>query len=433
VRPFERRLPLLIAMLVLAAGAGQAGCGGDDGGDGGGAGDGTALDLTIGDLVPLSGDLAAFGRPGRKAADLAVEQIEAAVKEAGTGDTVEIVHEDERIEPGAAARAARKLVDTEKATCLTGPWGSSVLQVARSVTIPAKVLELSPSATGDDITGAKDDGLLNRTAPPDRLQGPALANVVEDALGGAQGRTVNIGARNDSYGTGLTDTFSRAWQQKGGRIGERVLYDPGQPSYNTEAQKISSGDPDAYMIVDLPETFRKLGPALVRTGRWDPRKTFITDGLASSALSRDAGRAATEGMRGTAPGAPDTGAAAVAFDKLFRDAPGPERQTFDAHIFDAVILCYLTAVAAGSTDGADMAAKLIDLTAPGGEKYTWEQLPAAIEALRNGDDIDYDGASGPIDLNRDGDPTAGVYDLFRYREGQVEIYDETPIAATPAS
>ena len=91
-----------------------------------------------------------------------------------------------------------------------------------------------------------------------------------------------------------------------------------------------------------------------------PSKTFITDALASSDLPKSVGADATEGMRGTAPGSPDTGAAPEAFDKLYTDAAGPGRQTFDAHNFDAVILCYLAAVAAGSTEGPDMAKELAD-------------------------------------------------------------------------
>jgi branched-chain amino acid transport system substrate-binding protein len=420
-------MPLLIASLVLAATAtlGLAACG-DDGGGGGE----TSLNLTIGDLVPLTGDLADFGPPGRKAADLAVKEIQAAAKEAGADHTVKVVHEDDQTDPQAAVQAARKLVDAENANCLAGAWGSTVtLPVARSVAIREEVLQISPASTGDALTGVKDEGLLNRTAPPDRFQGPVLATVMEEALGGAQGKTVNIGARNDPYGTGLTDTFSKAWEEKGGQVGERVIYDPEQPSYNSEARQIAGGNPDAYVIIDFPATYENVGPALVRTGEWDPKKTFITDGLASSDLPKNAGSEATEDMRGTAPGSPDTGTASEAFDKLFTDAPGPGRQTFDAQNFDAVILCYLAAVAAGSTDGPDMAAELQDLTGPGGDKFTWEQLPEAINALENGDDIDYEGASGPINLNDDGDPTAGVYDLYRYRDGKVDVFDETPVEA----
>ena len=197
-----------------------------------------------------------------------------------------------------------------------------------------------------------------------------------------------------------------------------MIYDPEQPSYNSEAQKIVSGNPDGWVIIDFPETYAKVGPALVRTGDWDPKKSFITDGLASSELPKDVGRDATEGMRGTAPGSPDSGAAAEAFNKAYAAAPGPERQTFDAQNFDAVILCYLAAVAAGSTDGKEMAAELQNVSGPGGDKFTFEQLPEAIEALQNGDDIDYEGASGPLDLNEEGDPTSGVYDIYRYKDGK---------------
>ncbi len=64
-----------------------------------------------------------------------------------------------------------------------------------------------------------------------------------------------------------------------------------------------------------------------------------------------------------------------------------------------------------------MADALVDLTAPGGTEYTWQQLPETIEALQNGDDIDYTGASGALDLDENGDATAGVYDIYQYTNG----------------
>ena len=205
----------------------------------------------------------------------------------------------------------------DNASCIAGGYSStsSTIPIARSVSIREGVLQLSPASTADEISGLEDDGLLNRTSPPDRFQGPTLAGLVEDSLGGAQGKTINIAARNDAYGTGLADTFTKPWEAKGGQIGERVIYDPEQPSYNSEAQQIVSGNPDGWVIIDFPETYAKVGPALVRTGNWDPKKSFITDGLASSELPKDVGRDATEGMRGTAPGSPDSGAASQAFDK----------------------------------------------------------------------------------------------------------------------
>jgi ABC-type branched-subunit amino acid transport system substrate-binding protein len=421
---------LLLACGALATGVAFAGCGGDDD-DGGGAepaGGEATIDLVVGDLIPLTGDLADFGPPGRKAADLAKEQIDAAIEEAGVEHTVTVEHADTATNPQEGVSAARQLVTQNDASCLAGAWASSVsIPVANSVSSREQVLQISPASTSDEITGLEDNGFMNRTAPPDSFQGPALANAIAEDLGGADGKTVNIGARNDAYGTGLADTFSAAWEEQGGQIGEQVVYDPEQPSYDSEADQIAGGNPDAYVIIDFPETYQRVGPALVRSGNWSADKTWVTDGLISGTLAEDAGAKAVNGLRGSAPGAPDEGAASEAFDTLYTEAPGPKRQTFDAQNFDAVILCYLAAVAAGSTEGPDMAEQIQGITAPGGTKYTFEELPAAIEALQNGEDIDYDGASGPIDMNEDGDATAGVYDLYRFEDGAPETFDEIPL------
>jgi branched-chain amino acid transport system substrate-binding protein len=424
-----KRLLAAGASLVLVLGV--AACGDDDDDDGDGGGGEAQLDLVIGDSIPLTGDLADFGPPGQKAADLAITQITDAIGQAGVDHQVSIVHEDNETNPQAAVQAARKLVDSDNATCIAGAWASAdTLPTAQSVAIPDGILQISPASTSDEITGLDDDGLVNRTSPPDSFQGPTLADAMAEDLGGAEGKTVNVGARNDSYGEGLAGTFGDAWEELGGSIGEEVIYDPEQPSYNSEAQTLTSGNPAAIVIIDFPETFIKVGPALQRTGAWDPAKAWSTDGLASGDLPGDVGPPVVDGMRGTAPGAPDEGEASTAFETLYTDAPprNIDRMTFDAQNFDAVILCYLAAVAAGSTDGQEMADALVDLTAPGGTEYSWQQLPEAIEALQNGDDIDYTGASGALDLNEDGDATAGVYDIYQYQGPNLEIISEVPVA-----
>jgi ABC-type branched-subunit amino acid transport system substrate-binding protein len=419
----------LVAVVGLALALGVAACGGDDDDDGGGGGEQT-LDLTIGQSLPLTGDLADFGPPGQKAAQIAQNQINDAIQQAGVDHTVRTVFEDNETNPQAAVQAARKMVDADGASCIVGAWASNdTIPTAQSVAIPDGILLISPASTSDEITPLDDNGLVNRTSPPDSFQGPTLADAIAKDLGDVQGLTVNIGARNDSYGTGLAGTFGDAWENLGGQVGQEVIYDPEQPSYNSEAQQITSGNPDIFVIIDFPETFIKVGPALERTGNWDPTKAWGTDGLASSDLPGDVGANVVSGMRGTAPGAPDVGEASTAFDELYTSSPPAdiERQTFDSQTFDGEILCYLAAVSAGSTDGQDMADALVDITAPPGEKLTWQQLPDLINALQNGDDVDYVGASGELDLNEDGDAQAGVYDIYQYKGEALEIIDEVPV------
>jgi ABC-type branched-subunit amino acid transport system substrate-binding protein len=424
-----------LSLAVMALSFGLAACGVDE--DQEAPPGEVELDLVVGDSVPLTGELEAFGSPGQKAANLAVAQIRRAATNSDARHQVELVHEDNESNPRVAVRVARRMIEDDGATCLAGPWGPrESAQTFESTSSPERVLQIIPTSVGDALGDPDDpDGLLNYAALASTPQGSALADYVAKELGGAEGETVNVGARDDAYGTGIAEVFRIAWEDKGGTVGEEVLYDPEQPDYESEANEIVSGNPEAFIIVDLPDTYDKVGPALLRTGKWDPKKTFVTDGLVATELPSMVGEEATEGIRATAPGAPDKGPAATAFDRAYREAEPKalERQTFDAQNFDAVILCYLAAVAAGSTEGSEMAAHVPDITSPPGEKFTWEQLPDAIRALQSGKEINYLGASGEIDMDEEGNATAGVYDIYRYRGGELEPVDEISATAEPES
>ena len=190
-----RRLKYVwLAIAVAGLTMGVAACGGDD--DDGGPGE-TSLDLTIGDSVPLSGDLADFGPPGDKAAKLAVSEINKAIKQAGVDHKVTLVTEDNETNPQAAVQAARKMISSDGASCIAGAWASAdSIPTFESATSREGVLQISPASTSDEITGLDDDGLVNRTSPPDSFQGPTLSKyLVEKALGDPSKATVNIGAR----------------------------------------------------------------------------------------------------------------------------------------------------------------------------------------------------------------------------------------------
>ena len=72
--------------------------------------------------------------------------------------------------------AARKMVESDGASCIAGAWASSdTIPAAGRWRSSEGVLQISPASTSDEITGLDDDGLINRTAPPDSFQGPTLA------------------------------------------------------------------------------------------------------------------------------------------------------------------------------------------------------------------------------------------------------------------
>lgn len=416
----------LLTLAVAGLSLGFAACGGDDDGDGEAPED-ASFELQIGDLVPLTGDLSQFGPPGEKAADLAVEQLNQALGEAGSDITVSISHADTETRPQAAQSAARQLV-SDGATCMAGAWASAnTIPVGRTIAAAQQVPLISPASTSPEITDLPDDGFVFRTAPSDALQGLVLADAVEAEFG--TDAAISTAARNDAYGEGLITNFVSAWQDKGGEVTGPVLYDVEQASYNSEAADIVAGGPDGFVIIDFEEPYIQVGSALARTGDFDAASMFTADGLAFDEIPDSIPADALDGASGTRPATPEEGEAVSAFNDLFTEAPGPGRQTFDANNFDAVMLCALAAVAAGSNEGPEIADQIQNVASAPGDQYDWTQLGDAITALQNGDDIDFEGVSGPLDLDDNGDPTVGFYERWNYQNGQLEVQETIEFSA----
>ena len=133
------------------------------------------------------------------------------------------------------------------------------------------------------------------------------------------------------------------------------------------------------MIADFPETYAKLAPALLATGRFDASHLFVTDTLAvERAADWGIPAAALAGAQGVRPGIAAPGAGA-----RFKDL-------FSAQAYDATTLCYLAAKAAGSND------------------------PTAIKDKIRAVSAGYRGASGLLNLDASGDVTSASYAALRF-------------------
>jgi branched-chain amino acid transport system substrate-binding protein len=380
-----------------------------------------SFDLAIGNLVPLRGDLADFGPSGRKAAELAEKQSRDAARKAGARVRVDIAMADSETQGLAPLISARKLISDSKASCLVGDWATaSTLAVANQVAAKQGVPLISPASTGFGIADLDDRGYVFRTASPNQLQVAALANLVEQSIGGARGKRVSLAGRKDGYGTEFTRRFSAEWRDRGGAIAGPVLYDPTQASFAGEAKRIVAGDPDAFLIVDFPATYSRLATSLRGTGAFDPARLFLPDTLiVESASQWDIPGAALDGARVTRPGAPSHDAAGRAFERLFSGAPeSPSKPAaFAAQAFDANLLCFLASIAAGSANTGALHDQIEAVSAPPGKKLDFTRLAEAVKLLRAGQQIDYEGASGPLDLADNGDPTSASYEVLTYESG----------------
>ncbi|MPZ54341.1 MAG: ABC transporter substrate-binding protein [Acidimicrobiia bacterium] len=385
-----------------------------------GGGSDVSFDLTLGTVLPLTGDLAAFGPSLTEAAGIAVEEINTALEEQGvSGVTVTLAAtEDGQTAQGPGVEAATKLVQSDGVNVIIGAMASNVtIAIAESVAIPNGVVLISPTSTAPGITDLEDDNLVYRILSSDVLQGEALGDAVFNEFG--EGATVNVGARNDAFGTALQELFEARFTELGGEVGESLTWNPDAPTFDTEAQQLVSGEPDGWVIIDFPETFARFGPSLVRAGGWDPTLTFMTEAMRNQDSLNEIGADALAGLRGTAPtseGAP----ARAPFDELFTErAPDADLTGFEGSSFDATIVAFLAALEAGSSEGSDIADHLQSVTGPPGEQYTFENLGDAVAAILNGEEIDYEGAWGPIDLDENGDPGSAIYEVWEFDGSEI--------------
>jgi hypothetical protein len=200
----------------------------------------------------------------------------------------------------------------------------------------------------------------------------------------------------------------------GGKVGKTVLWNPNQANFDTEAGQLVSGNPAGWVIIDFPDTFQKFAPSLVRTGSWDPKKTFMTEALRNADVLKAMG-SPVNGLRGTAASSAG-GPAGRAFAALWKaQVHGAKPYTgFEGTAFDASMVAFLAAVKGCSASDARLKANLIPISGPPGMKVTFQNLTAGVNALLAGRDIDYEGAFSPVDFDKHGDISSAVYEIWRY-------------------
>ena len=375
-----------------------------------------SFNLRVGDVLPFTGGLAAYGANMDRAVKAGIALQNAALKKDGLAGKIKVTlvgSEDGQTQAAASVEAATKLVKVQHANVLIGEMASSAtIPMAQSVSIPNHVVQISPTASAPELTTIKDNGYLWRAYPSDTLQGKVLAQAAVKAFG--KGATLNVGARNDAFGTALKSLFETEYKKLGGKIGVDEAWNPDQPTFDTEAQKLVSGNPAGWVIIDFPETFQKFAPALVRTGKWDAAKTFMTEALRNTDVLDKIGDPVV-GLRGTAASAAG-GPAGKSFAAYWKkNVKGAKPYTgFEGTAFDAVNVAFLAAVKACSASPAKLKQQLVAVSGPPGTKVTYLQLAKAVKLLRAGKDIDYEGAFSPVDFDRNGDIGSAVFEIWKY-------------------
>ncbi|WP_404784117.1 ABC transporter substrate-binding protein [Altericista sp. CCNU0014] len=386
--------------------------------------------LKIGTLFPVTGDLAPMGQLIAPTLPLLVDRVNRCG--GANGKPVELVSADDETDPNKGNAAMTKLAEVDRVSAVVGGFASSVSQAAVDIAVRNKIMMVSPASTSSIFTerAKKGDfkGFWARTAPSDTYQARALAKLARD-----KGlKRVSTVAINNDYGVEFEKAFVATFKQLGGIVVNEqkpTRYDPRTVSFNTEAAATFKGKPDGVAAVLYAESGSLFLKAAYEMGLTQNVQLLLADGVKSDDFARQvgkttAGRFIIEGAIGTAPGA--DGKALNALTQLWKTKNNTLPGAYVPQTWDAGALLILAAQAAKSNTGEAISKELRNVSGGPGEEVT--DVCQGLALLKAGKKINYQGASGNVDIDENGD-VSGTYDVWKVgSDGKIEVTDKVSAA-----
>lgn len=389
--------------------------------------------LKIGTLLAITGDLSQFGSSMQDSASLLVKTVNAC---GGVlGKPVQLISEDDQTQPGAGATAMSKLAEINRVAGVVGATGSAVSSAAVDIGVRNQVVLISPSSTSPVFTerAKKGDfqGFWFRTAPSDSFQGQAIAKLAKKR--GFQ--SVAILAINNDYGNGLAKSFIPTFEADGGKVVNRdkpTFYAPNASTFDSEVSAAFAGNPDAVLLVAYPETGSLILKSAYEQGLLGKKtQVILTEGMKQANIANLIGKSAdgkyiSSGVIGTAPNT--QGPALADFRSRYQAAYNRQPNVYDPNTWDAAAVLVLAAEAAKSTAGAAIKDQIRDIANAPGQEVT--DVCQGLSLIREGKDINYQGASGTVDFNAEGDVSSN-YDIWTIdSNGTLKVTDTIEIGGT---
>ncbi len=310
-------------------------------------GSGIAADtIKLGVAGAQSGDLASYGLPTVKAAELVVAQINA--KGGINGKMVELLIEDDVCKPEVATNTATKLV-TDGVDVVLGHICSGATKAALPIYKEAGVVVMSPSATNPALTQSGDYPNFFRTIASDDAQAKTEVDFAINVIGA---KKIAVIHDKGDYGKGLAE-FAKLFIEQSGKA-EVVLFEgvtPGAVDYTAIVQKIKRKGADAVIFGGYHPEASKI-VSMMKKKRVNV--TFISDdGVKDDTFIKVAGKNA-EGVYASGPQDNSTNplstAAIEAHKKAYKEDPG----AFYENAYSAALALLNAIDKANSTEMADV-------------------------------------------------------------------------------
>jgi branched-chain amino acid transport system substrate-binding protein len=374
--------------------------------------------ITVGLVMELTGPAGEYGQAGAKSVEMAFRDL----NDAGGPHGCKLVTDtrDSQSAGNVAVDVATQLVQVKKVPVLIGGIISSVtIPILTSVTAPAKVVQVSPASSSPTLTAlgreGKTNGIFFRTITSDALQGVAAAKYALD-----QGfKKIAVIHVNNDFGANLYKEFARAYKSLGGVIVSVTPYNEKQSSYQAEATSAMAGDPDGLYLISTPVDGATIARAWISQG--GVARFLLNDGMNSPDFISSVGAKYLADAYGTSSGTSPTASTEYfnANYKAFSGGIDPANPAADRS-YDAGAIVGLAIAAAPTQDPLAIRDAIYKIEDPAGAVIHAGKadFAKALELLKAGKPIRYEGVIGPVSFDKYGDIT-GPFRLWKIVDGKV--------------
>lgn len=265
-------------------------------------------EIKVGAILPLSGDLSAYGKYVQRGIELAAEEINA--NGGIDGANITVLYRDNEGKSDKTVSVMNALIAEDKVPVVIGAVVSENTLAVCPIAEKKKVVLISPTSTSSKLSDYKN--YVFRTCPSDIYQGKALSDVIFDLK--PEGARVAVMFVDNDYGVGLKDAFVKSYQERGEIVAVEA-HKEGDTEFTGVLSAIKDKNPDVVVLI----TYAKEGAAIVKQGREEGLDVAWvgSDGIKSNAFIEQAGKDA-EGVKATYPISMVSESVTENFVKLYR-------------------------------------------------------------------------------------------------------------------
>lgn len=370
-----------------------------------------AEEIKIGILIGFTGPIESLTPDMAAAAELAMAEVNAAGGVVDGSKLVPVRGDSTCGDATAGSAAAERLVSTDGVKGIVGGDCSGVTgAVLQNIARPNGIVMISPSATSPALSTAEDDGLFFRTAPSDAREGQVMADILMEK--GV--KSIALTYTNNDYGKGLAEAIATSFTALGGTVTINTAHEDGKADYSAEVAALASAGGDILVVAGyLDQGGKGIIQASLDSG------AFSTFGLPGGMYGDSLPTAIGDGLNGSygqIAGSDSTGQATLI--EMGKAAGFKGDNAYTPESYDAAALFALAMEAAKSSDPKVYKDKVLEVANAPGEKIYPGELAKALELIKAGTDIDYEGATA-VELIGPGE-SAGRYRQFEVKGGKNE-------------